>query len=202
MISNGEKIVEETRTILPSKSLTEIDENEFFYDEPSPYAAAVAHQSLISPPIEETSRSSYTIDEFVDEDDENDDDEEDHVKILEETIANLSRNLPSNCIDFEPIENSKFLSTKTRETVRSDAILEMHIESPPNETSFVIPIPTINLSRSSGIRENLTDLLSPVAPTSPQSLQRTSSIHDKVNFLRKRRKTKPFFSFLLSARSN
>ena len=149
MLTNDEEKIDDNRTIL-----TEIDENEFFYEEPSPYAAAVAQHALLSPQMEETNMSSYTIDEFIDEEEE----EEDHVKILEETIANLSRHLPSTSEEFEQTE--------------------MNVPSiKPVDDSSVNPMPTINLSRSSGIRENLTDLLSSI--TTP-SLQRTSSIHDKV----------------------
>ncbi|CAF1169552.1 unnamed protein product, partial [Adineta ricciae] len=115
-------------------------------------------------------------DECIDEDDH--EDEFDHVKELEKTIENLSRHLPS------PINRSS--STSSSSKIETNAILEMEIESPPMEEedegqeqeqveysshptahplslSISGPIPISHrrgsLSRSSGVRENLTDLL-------------------------------------------
>ncbi|CAF5135033.1 unnamed protein product, partial [Rotaria socialis] len=71
-------------------NLTEIDENDFFYQGPSPYVATIDN-ILISDQITEASIPSYKIDEYIEEDDHY---ERDHVKELEETIANLSRHFP------------------------------------------------------------------------------------------------------------
>lgn len=153
---------------------TEIDENEFFYEESSPYELA-----LISNKIQEQSLPSYKIDEYIDDDDHN---ERDHVKELEKTIENLSRYFPSEQIQVNKID--------------SDSILEMEIESPsadelssyppthPLSLSISIPIPIKDrrgsLSRSSGVRHNLTDLLIPAILESHQPIQSSSSTHNKV----------------------
>ena len=198
-----------------SQSLTEIDENDFFYDGPSPYVAAVDMASILES-IDEPlpPPPSYRIDEYVDEDDR---DERDHVKELEETIANLSRHFPSslsNGIDIavELNPGAKHASQPTSLSVDKidiDSILEMEIESPSTDKYFLpssssmhlqhpasqhplhlpisVPI-SINhrrasLSRSSGVRENLTDLLVTAAesPSDTHVLQRTASTYGKVN---------------------
>jgi hypothetical protein len=174
-------------------SLTEIDENDFLYEEPSLYAAVGAVSPIPPDELEEqtTSSSSYKIDEYVDEDDS---DERDHVKELEETIANLSRHFPSSTIESEEIRmNSP--SILTMNNIDTDSILEMEIESPtaddissPLSLAISVPTPINNrrgsLSRSSGVRENLTDLLITAANNSQTSdnqlLQRTLSTHRKV----------------------
>ncbi|CAF4384992.1 unnamed protein product, partial [Adineta steineri] len=134
---------------------------------------------------------SYKIDEYIDEDDN---DERDHVKELEETIANLSRHFPVssqqlNDIEIKPIvTNLHQPSSLSIGKIDIDSILEMEIESPSTDEHYIqssssssirpssvldqhshnvpiaVPI-TFNsrrasLSRSSGVRENLTDLLS------------------------------------------
>jgi hypothetical protein len=161
-------------------NLTEIDENEFFYEEPSPY--------ILSNKIQEDILPSYQIDELIDDDDN---DERDHVKELEETIANLSRHIPSENIQID-------LSSTL--PINIDSILEMEIESstvdelsfhpPAHPLSLSISVPPISinnhrgsLSRSSGIRDNLTDLLIPVISKTHQTLQRTLSTQSKVNLL-------------------
>jgi hypothetical protein len=166
-----------------TNNLTEIDENDFFYEEPSPY--------IISNKPEEDILPSYQIDELIDDDDnDNDNNERDHVKELEETIANLSRHFPSENIQIDS------LSTLPIHKIDTDSILEMEIESPSaDELSFNPPthplslsisISTLinnhrgSLSRSSGVRENLTDLLIPTTSKSHQSLQGTLSTHNKV----------------------
>ncbi|CAF1131954.1 unnamed protein product [Adineta steineri] len=163
-----------------TNNLTEIDENEFFYEEPSPY--------ITSNKIEEQQQiiSSYKIEEDIDEDNH---DEHDHVKELEKTIENLSRYIP-----LEEIErnNSSILPGKKNVT---NLILEMEIDSPsanefsshppthPLSLSISVPSPINNrrgsLSRSNGIRENLTDLLIPAIPESYQSIQKISSTFNK-----------------------
>ncbi|CAF3929524.1 unnamed protein product [Rotaria sp. Silwood2] len=167
--------------LLRTNNLTEIDENEFFYEEPSPYVAVIKSNQN-----DEQIISSYYIDEFLDEDKN---DERDHVKELEETIANLSRHFPSEQIEkITP-------STLSINNIDTTSILEMEIESPSideisfdsstysSNTSISVPIPInncrINLSRSSGIRENLTDLLIPATTKYHQTLQRTLSTHSK-----------------------
>ncbi|CAF0908919.1 unnamed protein product [Rotaria sordida] len=166
--------------LLRTNNLTEIDENEFFYEEPSPYITVITSNKN-----DEEIISTYHIDEFIDEDNNH---ERDHVKELEETIANLSRHFPS-----EQIEKTKSTILPINNTDTTTSILEMEIESPPSidelslnssKNSIPIPIPInnhrINLSRSSGIRENLTDLLIPATTTKPhQTLQRTLSTHSK-----------------------
>lgn len=152
--------------------LTEIDDNDFLYDEPSPYENVLqtsAHNESIA--------STYQIDECPDDDDV---DERDHVKELEETIANLSRHFPS-----DPIHET---------TIDSETILEMEIESPINDessppslsaktsiesTSLSYSIPINSLSRSSGIRENLTDLILDRSSNNKR-LQRTLSTNTQV----------------------
>ena len=184
------------------KSLTEIDENDFFYDEPSPYATAATSSSLVTPARnEESFGSSYSVDESIDEDET---DEQDHVKILEQTIANLSRHLPSSALESESMHRNPF-STLTIERIDSDAICEMEIESPSKDDYF-FPTPLSHpvtlalphsvpnnhqhsrdsgLSRSSGVRENLTNLLVPTTSKlacsiTNQTLQRALFTHDKV----------------------
>lgn len=167
---------------LRTNNLTEIDENEFFYEEPSPYVAVIKSNKNDEPVV-----SSYTIDEFIEEDNS---DERDHVKELEETIANLSRHFPS-----EQIEKISSLNLPLTH-IDTTTILEMEIESPSVEEvafnaptftqnySVSVPVPInnrrINISRSSGIRENLTDLLITSSSRSHQPLQRTLSTHSKV----------------------
>lgn len=141
--------------------LTEIDENDFLYDEPSPY-----ENVLQSSTNNDSICSTYQIDECLDEDE---DDERDHVKELEETIANLSRHFPSE-----------------------ETILEMEIESPINDqpaplpppvqqpTSLSISIPVSNLSRSSGVKENLTDLVLDRSTNNTKRLLRTLSTNTQV----------------------
>ncbi len=171
-INSNQSILHE---ISRTNNLTEIDENEFFYDEPSPYEAAI----ISNENIEEEFIPSYQIDELIDDDDH---DERDHVKELEETIANLSRHFPSEHIQIDSSLNK----------IDTDSILEMEIEPssidklsfrPPN-LPISVPSPMNDrrgsLSRSSGIKENLTDLLIPTTSTSHQVLQRTLSIHSKV----------------------
>ncbi|CAF3381368.1 unnamed protein product [Rotaria sp. Silwood1] len=167
--------------LLRTNNLTEIDENEFFYEEPSPYVAVIKSNKN-----DEQIISSYHIDENIDEDNN---DERDHVKELEETIANLSRHFPSEQFE-KPIPSTLPISN-----IDTTSILEMEIESPSideisfnsstysSNTSISVPIPInsrrINLSRSSGIRENLTDLLISATSKSHQTLQRTLSTHGK-----------------------
>jgi hypothetical protein len=176
-IRSDQSIISDTSRL---NNLTEIDENEFFYEEPSPYELAIQANKT-----DEQIISSYKIDEFIDEDDN---DERDHVKELEETIANLSRHFPS-----EQIQTNSSLPIHKIDT---SSILEMEIVSPsadvssfhpplhPLSLSITVPIPInnprCNLSRSSGVRENLTDLLIPATPKSHQPLQRTLSTHNKV----------------------
>ncbi|CAF4059707.1 unnamed protein product [Rotaria magnacalcarata] len=170
-----------TSDLLRTNSLTEIDESEFFYEEPSPYVTATKSNKT-----DESITSSYQIDELNDEDNG---DERDHVKELEETIANLSRHFPS-----EKTEQNSPL-TLSMNNIDTSAILEMEIESPsveevsfnlPTHTSnhpISVPIPIntrrINLSRSCGIRENLTDLLITSTSKPRQTLQRTLSTNSK-----------------------
>lgn len=181
---------EENQSIISESNrksnLTEIDENEFFYEEPSPYVSAIISTKFEEP----SSMPSYQIDECIDEDDH--EDEFDHVKELEKTIENLSRHLPS------PINRSS--STSPTNQIETNAILEMEIESPPMEeeeeeqveysshpTTYPLsvsisgPIPINHrrgsLSRSSGVRENLTDLL---VPTIHQTRDEIRLTHRKV----------------------
>ncbi|CAF4598634.1 unnamed protein product [Rotaria socialis] len=194
-------------------NLTEIDENDFFYQGPSPYVATIDN-ILISDQITEASIPSYKIDEYIEEDDHY---ERDHVKELEETIANLSRHFPVssqklNTIEINPIvTNLRQPSTLCVDEIDVDSILEMEIESPPTDERYIqsssslyststssqhplnapitVPILTNNrrgsLSRSSGIRENLTDLLiaakksTELYPSDTRSLHRTASSHSK-----------------------
>jgi hypothetical protein len=198
-------------------NLTEIDEDDFFYQGPSPYTTTIAN-NLISKKIEEPSIPSYKIDEYIDEYDNN---ERDHVKELEETIANISRHFPAsvqqmNDIEINSIEtNLHQPSSLSIDKIDIDSILEMEIESPSTDEHYIqssksihsppvkssqrplnipisVPISVNNhrssLSRSSGVRENLTDLLTTITtttesyPTDDRPLQRTSSIHSKVCF--------------------
>jgi hypothetical protein len=210
-----------------SNNLTEIDEDDFIYQGPSPYETTMDNNNLISDKIEELSIPSfkidepsitlykmeeisipsYKIDEYIDEDDN---DERDHVKELEETIANISRHFPVssqqiNDIEIDSIEtNLHQPSSLSVGKIDIDSILEMEIESPSIDEHFIesssqhpfnipisIPISIDNrrgsLSRSSGVRENLTDLLTTIAtesyPKDDRPLQRTSSIHSKVYLL-------------------
>ena len=190
------------------KNLTEIDEDDFFYQGPSPYATAIESQP-IPEKVDIPKVSSYHIDECVDEDDL---DERDHVKELEETIANLTRHFPQSAEQINEIEiNSKERNfhqplSLSVDKIDIDSILEMEIESPSTDELYLrpstssqpplhipisVPISVSNrrgsLSRSSGVRENLTDLLTTATPTKEiypssvdQPLQRTSSIHSKV----------------------
>ncbi|UJR21205.1 hypothetical protein I4U23_024302 [Adineta vaga] len=169
-------------------SLTEIDENEFFYEEPSPYVSVIVSNKS----EEQSIIQSYQIDECIDEDDH--EDEFDHVKELEKTIENLSRHLP------KPIDRSS--STSPINKIDKNSILEMEIESPideeedddddgnssrlmthPLSLSISGPIPITNrrgsLSRSSGIRQNLTDLLIPVIPELHQTRENLPLIYRK-----------------------
>jgi len=209
-----------------SNNLTEIDEDDFFYQGPSPYVSTI--DEIL--PIESVNLDhqqtegefivpSYKIDEYIDEDDAAD--ERDHVKELEETIANLTRCFPSTNQQEQDLELKTNETHLSVDNIDIDSILEMEIESPSTDehihqlsstsipTSSItsshplehipisIPIMTTNrrgsLSRSSGVRENLTDLLvtSNVSQEETRSLQRTSSIQRKVNILIiQRRQTK------------
>jgi len=203
-----------------SHNLTEIDENDFFYQGPSPYVTVIENNQMPDK-FEQSSTSSYKIDEYIDEDDN---DERDHVKELEETIANLSRHFPVlsqqlNDIEIKPIvTNLHQPSTLSVGKIDIDSILEMEIESPSTDEHYIqssssvrpcsatsqhplnipisIPISFNNhrasLSRSSGVRENLTDLLAITSTTSPttklyysdnRTLQRTESTYGKVFFI-------------------
>ena len=217
---NKEKLLRQSQLLPPvkirSNNLTEIDEDDFFYQGPSPYTTSTDNNNVVPDRIDEPLRPSYQIDEYVDEDDS---DERDHVKELEETIANLSRHFPASSQDINDIEIKPIVtnlhqpSTLSVGNIDIDSILEMEIESPstdehylplsssihPSSTSLQHPLSipisvpiTINnrrnsLSRSSGVRENLTDLLATAATTTKEShssnnrpLQRTGSIHSKV----------------------
>lgn len=135
-------------------------------------------------------------------------DEQDHVKILEQTIANLSRHFPSSALESEPMHVNP-LSRPIIEKIDSDAICEMEIESPSKDDYFFptplshpvtlalpISVPSSQqhsresgLSRSSGVRENLTDLLASMAakssaPAPNPTLQRALSTQDKVRVRR------------------
>jgi hypothetical protein len=192
-----------------SNNLTEIDEDDFFYQGPSPYSTTI-DINQISENIEDLPVLSYKIDEFIDEDDNN---ERDHVKELEETIANISRHFPLSSEQINDNEinlierNLHQSSTLSHGKIDIDSILEMEIESPSTDKHFIqsstsiptssqhpvtipiiIPIVVSNrrgsLSRSSGVREHLTDLLTPETESLPiddRLLQRTSSIHSKVD---------------------
>lgn len=198
-----------------SNNLTEIDEDDFYYQGTSPYVTTIENNP-IPDKIEEPSIPSYKIDEYIDEDDN---DERDHVKELEETIANISRHFPISSQQMNDMEinssqtNLQQPSSLSVGKIDIDSILEMEIESPsaderyiqPSSSSTIhsssvtsqhplqipisVPISVNNrrgsLSRSSGVRENLTDLLAKAAtiesyPTHDRPLQRTSSIHSKV----------------------
>ena len=195
-----------TTTTTRSNNLTEIDENDFFYQGPSPYSTVIDLQS-IADQTRESPKPTYKIDEFIDEDEH---DERDHVKELEETIANLSRHFPhstSSQIDSSernPIAtvNLQQSSALSATKIDIDSILEMEIESPSMEKGFIesssllmaqhslnnpisIPITVPNrrgsLSRSSGVRENLTNLLTTASHSSDRRpLQRTTSSSSKV----------------------
>ncbi|CAF0816840.1 unnamed protein product [Rotaria sp. Silwood1] len=197
-----------------TNNLTEIDENDFFYQGPSPYVTEIDN-NLVSDHIEESSIPSYKIDEYVEDDDNN---ERDHVKELEQTIANLSRHFP---VSSQEINNNEINSNVTKlqqpsilsvNNIDIDSILEMEIESPSTDENYIqssssnhpttissqhshnipITIPILinnrrgSLSRSSGIRENLTDLLTTTKkqtiesyPSDHRPLQRTGSTHSK-----------------------
>ncbi|CAF4421945.1 unnamed protein product, partial [Rotaria sp. Silwood2] len=209
--SLGTSLLMKTRT----NNLTEIDEDDFFYQGPSPYATAIDN-NLISDHIEEPSiPSSYKIDEYVEDDDNN---ERDHVKELEQTIANLSRHFPVSSQQINNDEINPIVtklqqpSTLSVDNIDIDSILEMEIESPSTDENYIqsslsihstktssqhsqnipISIPILinnrrgSLSRSSGIRENLTDLLITTtkqiiesSPSDNRQLQRTASTHSK-----------------------
>ncbi|UJR28278.1 hypothetical protein I4U23_009527 [Adineta vaga] len=178
-----------------SNNLTEIDENDFFYQGPSSYIAAIDDNQMLDK-NEEVSIPSYKIDEYIDEDDN---DERDHVKELEETIANLSKHLPLTSSQVNNTETTGITTNLHQPSSLSvgkidiDSILEMEIESPSTDEQYIessssnrpcsvssqhplnvpitVPIsfnnnPRISLSRSSGVRENLTDLLSMTTGTS------------------------------------
>lgn len=193
-----------------SNNLTEIDEDDFFYQGPSPYVSAI-DEVLPIEQLEESIIPTYKIDEYIDEDEH---DERDHVKELEETIANISRHFPISSeqeqeLDLKSTEtNLNQSSDLSTDKIDIDSILEMEIESPSTDEHFPqlstsapapsitssypvhipisIPITTPNrrgsLSRSSGVRENLTDLLVTIngPPRETRSLQRTSSIQCRV----------------------
>lgn len=169
------------------QNLTEIDENDFLYEEPSPYQSAMTIDELPPPPPSVI--PSYQIDELMEDEDS---DERDHVKELELTIANLTRHMPSEeiLIDLSPsVPNKASLDDE------SNRDFPLEIESPladqctqqARSLSISIPTPINNhhrnsLSRSSGIKEHLTDLLSPTTSKSHSSLQRTSWTNgNKVN---------------------
>lgn len=134
------------------------------------------------PPEQSQAIPSYQIDELIEDDDS---DERDHVKELELTIANLTRHLPSEeiLIDLSPSVPSKAPLDE-----RSNCDFPLEIESPladqctqhARSLSISIPTPINNhhrnsLSRSSGVKEHLTDLLSPTTSKSHSSLRRASS---------------------------
>ena len=167
---------EQNCNVLSGKNLTEVDENEFFYEEDHRY---MIDNETIPGKENAFTVSSYTVDELIDEDET--DDEEDHVKILEQTIANLSRNLPPFALEND------LTTVKTP----SNTVFDVEIESSSNTPECSS---SLTLSRSSAIRENLTDFLneSTICPSNPP-LQRTLSIQDKV-------KTNSFLT--ISARFN
>ncbi|CAF0865041.1 unnamed protein product [Rotaria sordida] len=205
-----------------TNNLTEIDEDDFFYQGPSPYTTVIDN-NLISDNIEEPLIPSYKIDEYIEDDDDNNNDnnnnERDHVKELEQTIANLSRHFPISSQQINNIEINPIVtklqqpSTLSVDNIDIDSILEMEIESPSTDEHYIqssssihptttssqhshnipISIPILinnrrgSLSRSSGIRENLTDLLTTTTkkstiesyPSNNRLLQRTASTHSK-----------------------
>ena len=177
---------------------------------------------------ESTIMPSYKIDEYVDEDDT---DERDHVKELEETIANISRHFPGSSEQFNDTElnsietNLHQPSNLSVGKIDIDSILEMEIESPSIDEHYLqssksihlpltssqpplnipisIPVSVHNrrgsLSRSSGVRENLTDLLVTTIiepyPIDDRPLHRTSSIHSKVDLINSLKKNNIMQSF-------
>ena len=156
-------------TVSRNSNRIEIDESEFFYEEPSPYIIVMESNEQI--------KSSYHVDEYIDEDDNH---ERDHVKELEETIANLSRHIP-----FEHTKQNS-LSSPTNLSINTDLILEMEIESPSTDeissSNYSIYVPMLNNNNrihSSNRRDNLTD---PVVPTRTKS-QRISSMNNKVSLI-------------------
>lgn len=188
-----------------ANNLTEIDEDDFFYQGPSPYATAVDLHAMTEK-SEEPAQPAYKIDEYIDEDDH---DERDHVRELEETIANLSRHFPSSSQNDPIVASLQQPSNLSVAKIDIDSILEMEIESPSIEERFIqsssstslsrpssehplhvpISVPISietrrgSLSRSSGVRENLTNLLVTAITESSldnQTLQRTSSTSSKV----------------------
>jgi hypothetical protein len=187
-LSNTTSDVQLTRTMT---NLTEIDENEFIYDEPSPYAS-VAHSSFVYPNVDQCHSTSYTIDEIIDEDDATD--EQDHVKILEQTIANLTRHLPSTVIvesDSKQIHCISELSIQNQDCEidmpTAMALTDEFVFSTSPTETIDVTLPMLshsrqtNLSRSSGVRQNLTDLLTSTShPGGNQTLQPTLPTHHKV----------------------
>lgn len=192
-----------------SSNLTEIDESDFFYQDPSPYSTVIDHHS-VSDQTKQSAQPSYKIDEFIDEDDN---DERDHVKELEQTIANLSRHFPlSTALQIDSNERNPIVSGNIQQSpslsaakIDADSILEMEIESPSTDDCFIqspsitsmqspkhqvnipisVPISITHrhgsLSRSSGVRENLKSLLStPFESADYRPLQRTYSTTSKV----------------------
>ena len=164
---------------MPRQNLTEIDENDFLYEEPSPYQSA-----MIVDEQQQATISSYTIDELIEDEDS---DERDHVKELELTIANLTRHFPSEDL---PIDLSPSIPIKSLDQsncsfpLQMDSPLEDPCTQQPSSHSISIPTPMNNhhrnsLSRSSGVKEHLTDLLIPTTSKSHSPLQRTLSTHCK-----------------------
>lgn len=91
------------------RNLTEIDENEFFYEENHRFS--INDESISCKDLENSSINNYQIDECSDDDDDDDaqndeetrnqdengtDNEQDHVKILGKAIENLQRKLPTS----------------------------------------------------------------------------------------------------------
>ena len=182
------------------KILTEIDENDFFYENTNRYTNVIDKNSI----SDQSRISSYIIIE------EDNNDEPDHVKELEKTIANLSRHIPNTSSPMNNIERNIDQSLiSLTDKIDTNSVLEMEIESSStdqqtihlNSTSCVhIPISmsqSINhhrnsLSRSLAIRENLTNLLTSPMETmmitesshsNNSPLQRINSDHSQVFLL-------------------
>lgn len=131
--------------------------------------------------------SSYKIDELIEDEDS---DERDHVKELELTIANLTRHFPTEelAIDLSPSIPIKSLDPSNGSfPLEMDSPLEDQCSQQPSSHSISIATPMNNnnhhhrnsLSRSSGVKEHLTDLLIPATSKSHSPLQRTLSTHSK-----------------------
>lgn len=197
-----------------TNNLTEIDEDDFYYQGPSTYVTTIDN-NIVSDQIQESPTPTYKIDEYVEDDDNY---ERDHVKELEETIANLSRHFPvsspqvNNNDMNSKVTNLQQPSTLSVDNIDIDSILEMEIESPSSNERYIqssstihpismssqhplhipiaVPISVNNrrgtLSRSSGVREHLTDLLvttkksTETYPSDTRSLPRNVSGRSKV----------------------